>query len=329
MRGRPLLARPLRGPRIPKPVSILFFIILTAIVLRFTFFRPAGAADPAIDSAEIDPPTRHIRADPVDLLKQSVHAGAEKLAHLHAEKHFAHDPRAVRLGHDIAQKVGDLSRLAHVPEHEQEASVFADQTLPAMVALNGTVIRDFRQWLHDKVVIVVNVASHCGYTDLNYAELQRLYATYKSKGLEVIAFPCNQFAQQENGTNAEIVDFAVRQKHATFTIMEKVDVNGPDAHPFYRALKRRLSVPTLSWNFCKFLIAPGGIPTRYITQDVPFSVVESMLAPFFSDHPRHIGGSGAVHPPSKEGDPRKLDNELQHAELANRVKRWKERNHVV
>jgi hypothetical protein len=93
------------------------------------------------------------------------------------------------------------------------------------------------------------VASKCGFTEPNYKGLQALYEKYKAQGLEVLAFPCDQFGGQEPGTDAEVKAFAVDRYHATFPLFAKVEVNGPGAHQVYQHLKRELRVDNLGWNF--------------------------------------------------------------------------------
>lgn len=85
-----------------------------------------------------------------------------------------------------------------------------------------------------KVVLVVNVASACGFTHANYVGLQALYDKYRDYGLEILAFPSNQFGGQEPGTEAEIKEFARSKYSVTFPMFSKVDVNGPDTHPVYQ-----------------------------------------------------------------------------------------------
>lgn len=85
-----------------------------------------------------------------------------------------------------------------------------------------------------KTLLIVNVASACGYTDQNYKGLQQLYTKYGSFGLEIVAFPSNQFGGQEPGDEAAIKKFATEQYGVTFRLMSKVDVNGPDAHPIFK-----------------------------------------------------------------------------------------------
>eukprot|EP00759_Apiculatamorpha_spiralis_P010656 PhF_6_TR17401/c0_g1_i1/m.26638/K00432/gpx; glutathione peroxidase len=114
----------------------------------------------------------------------------------------------------------------------------------------------------DKVLLVVNVASFCGYTDVNYKELVLLDSQLKDRGLRILAFPCNQFRQQEPKTPKEIVEFAKTQYGAQFQIFDKIDVNGPGAHPMYVEMKKEAQVPAIDWNFAKFLINKKGKVVR-------------------------------------------------------------------
>ncbi|CAD7696033.1 unnamed protein product [Ostreobium quekettii] len=137
--------------------------------------------------------------------------------------------------------------------------------------INGTVV-PLAQFAAEATV-VVNVASHCGYTETNYRGLQKLYEAYHDRGFQVLAFPCNQFMSQEPGTNEEIRRFALEEYNVTFPMFAKVDVNGPDAHPVYKFLKQHLpkaqgggggepSDFDLRWNFQKFLVDGGGYPVK-------------------------------------------------------------------
>lgn len=124
-----------------------------------------------------------------------------------------------------------------------------------------------------KVVMIVNVASRCGATP-QYTALQDLYETFKDDGLVVIGFPCNQFGKQEPGTSAEIREFCSANYGVTFPIMEKVDVNGDDATPVYKALTATQTAPKkagpIGWNFEKFLIdRDGNVVARYGTSTEP------------------------------------------------------------
>jgi len=111
-----------------------------------------------------------------------------------------------------------------------------------------------------KVVLIVNTASQCGLTP-QYAGLQELYTSYKDKGLEILAFPCDQFGHQEPGTNDEIQQFCQVNYGVTFPVFAKIEVNGPGAHPLYQNLtaqKQSPNGPAIQWNFTKFLIDRAG-----------------------------------------------------------------------
>lgn len=110
----------------------------------------------------------------------------------------------------------------------------------------------------NKVVLVVNTASACGLTP-QYEGLETLYADYRDKGLVVLGVPCNQFAGQEPGTEAEIKTFCETRFSVDFPMTSKVDVKGPDAHPFYKWAKQVLGDPAEPvWNFHKILVGKDG-----------------------------------------------------------------------
>jgi glutathione peroxidase len=134
--------------------------------------------------------------------------------------------------------------------------------------LSGGVI-DLATSYPNYVVLVVNVASHCGFTETNYAELQAMYDAYRRDNFVVLAFPCNQFGAQEADSPGEIMRFIRREKHATFPVFAKVDVNGEGAHPLYQRLKHTLNVSAVEWNFGKFLIGRDGFAVRYYHHDAP------------------------------------------------------------
>ena len=108
-----------------------------------------------------------------------------------------------------------------------------------------------------KTLLIVNVASHCGFTP-QYYDLQQLYLDFKKKGLEVLAFPCNQFGSQEPGSSDDIQKFCTTHYKVTFPLFSKIDVNGDEEHKLYGYLKRRapgvLGTTKIKWNFTKFLI---------------------------------------------------------------------------
>ncbi|MCS6813123.1 MAG: glutathione peroxidase [Cyanobacteria bacterium] len=114
------------------------------------------------------------------------------------------------------------------------------------------------------VLLIVNVASYCGYTP-QYAGLQRLHETYGPKGLKVLGFPCNDFGAQEPGSNEEIAQFCTRNYGVTFELFDKVHAIGAQQHPLYARLTTAVTpAGDVSWNFEKFLInKQGGIVARY------------------------------------------------------------------
>jgi len=113
----------------------------------------------------------------------------------------------------------------------------------------------------DKVCLVVNVASKCGLTP-QYDGLQRLYDKFRANGLEILAFPCNQFAGQEPGSEAEIRKFCTTNYGVEFPLFAKIDVNGDDQSPLYAWLTSEDTKPegpgAVKWNFGKFLLDRGG-----------------------------------------------------------------------
>ena len=124
-----------------------------------------------------------------------------------------------------------------------------------------------------KVVLIVNVASSCGFTP-QYEGLQKLYDEHKEQGLEILAFPCNQFGEQEKGDGEEIKNFCEKNYSITFPIFEKVEVNGNDAHPIFKFIKEQkkgfMGTESIKWNFSKFLLNRNGeVINRYGSLDVP------------------------------------------------------------
>lgn len=114
------------------------------------------------------------------------------------------------------------------------------------------------------VVIVVNTASKCGFTP-QYEGLEQLYREYKDRGLVILGFPCNQFGNQEPGTDKEISEGCIINYGVTFPMFGRIEVNGMYAHPIYKYLKKKLiGFPTRSikWNFTKFLIDRNGVPYK-------------------------------------------------------------------
>ena len=134
-----------------------------------------------------------------------------------------------------------------------------------------------------KVVLVVNTASKCGLTP-QFEGLEALYKEYKEKGLEILGFPCNQFAKQDSGSNEEIHSFCQLNYGVSFTMFEKIDVNGKNAHPLYKYLKdeaKGLLSNEIKWNFTKFLIdSNGNVVKRYAPTVNPLKIkndIENLL----------------------------------------------------
>eukprot|EP01018_Ginkgo_biloba_P034396 Gb_34579 [translate_table: standard] len=127
-----------------------------------------------------------------------------------------------------------------------------------------------------KVLLIVNVASECGLTTTNYKELNELYPKYKDQGFEILAFPCNQFAGQEPGTNEQIAEVACTRFKAEFPIFDKVEVNGDNAAPIYKFLKSSkggIFGESIKWNFSKFLVDKDGhVVDRYAPTTSPLKI---------------------------------------------------------
>ncbi|KAF9942912.1 glutathione peroxidase gpx1 [Mortierella antarctica] len=130
-----------------------------------------------------------------------------------------------------------------------------------------------------KVVLVVNVASKCGFTK-QYAGLEELYKKYKDQGFVIIGFPCNQFGGQEPGNEEEIESFCQVNFGVTFPLMAKIDVNGENEDPVYAYLKsqkKSLMMARIKWNFEKFLIAKdGSVYERYASVSTPESIAKDV-----------------------------------------------------
>lgn len=134
-----------------------------------------------------------------------------------------------------------------------------------------------------KVVLIVNTASKCGFTK-QYEGLEELYEKYKDQGFVILGFPCNQFGSQEPGDNEEIKNFCTSTFSVTFPMMSKIDVNGNDADPLYKFLKKEkggILGDDIKWNFTKFLIdREGNVVDRFASQKTPKALekeVEKLL----------------------------------------------------
>jgi glutathione peroxidase len=131
-----------------------------------------------------------------------------------------------------------------------------------------------------QVLLIVNTASKCGFTP-QYKELQELQMRFADKGFSVLAFPCNQFGNQEPGTNEEIQEFCSLTYGVSFPVYAKVEVNGPTTHPLYQYLRQAakgvLNSESIKWNFTKFLIDRNGdVVQRYAPQTTPTDVAKDI-----------------------------------------------------
>ena len=133
-----------------------------------------------------------------------------------------------------------------------------------------------------KVLLVVNVASQCGFTP-QYTGLERLWRDYRDRGLVVLGFPCDQFGHQEPGDESEIRNFCSLNYEVDFPLFAKVDVNGDKAHPLWRWLKEQksglLGIDAIKWNFSKVLVGRDGrVVARYAPVDKPESLAADIEA---------------------------------------------------
>jgi glutathione peroxidase len=133
-----------------------------------------------------------------------------------------------------------------------------------------------------KVLMVVNVASKCGYTS-QYDGLQRIYEKYKDKGFEILAFPCNDFGGQEPGSNEEIKNFCTTNYNVTFALFDKIKVLGDNKSPLYSKLVQTEPAGDIGWNFEKFVVDKNGnVIARFKSKVKPddeaiTSIIENLL----------------------------------------------------
>lgn len=141
------------------------------------------------------------------------------------------------------------------------------QTLYDFTAKNIDGVEESLEKYKGKPVLVVNVASQCGLTKANYQQLNELYDKHEKSGLKIVAFPCNQFKGQEPGCDVDIKEFA-KKNGVRYDMYSKIDVNGDEAHPLYKWLKKEqpglMGMNEIKWNFTKFLVNKEGKPiNRY------------------------------------------------------------------
>lgn len=133
-----------------------------------------------------------------------------------------------------------------------------------------------------KLLLIVNTASRCGFTP-QYQQLEQLYQRYRGQGLEILGFPCNQFGQQESGSDTEIASFCEVNYGVSFPMFAKVKVNGDDSHPLFDFLKQQapglLGSRSIKWNFTKFLVAADGRSVkRYAPRTSPLDLEAEIRA---------------------------------------------------
>lgn len=163
-------------------------------------------------------------------------------------------------------------------------TIHAGEEMQSFYDFNATSIRGETLSMSQykgKVVLVVNVASKCGFTP-QYEGLEELYEEHEEKGFEILGFPCNQFSEQESGTHEEIQNFCKVNFGVTFPLFEKIDVNGENTHPLYTFLKSKatgfLWSESIKWNFTKFLVNKNGkVITRYSSMTKPKDIEADIL----------------------------------------------------
>lgn len=163
---------------------------------------------------------------------------------------------------------------------EKNTKTVLSYTMPL---IDGTQ-QDLSEYL-GKVVLIVNTASKCGFTP-QFEGLEKLYQQYGKEGFVVLGFPCNQFADQDKGSNKEIASFCQMNYGVTFPMFEKIEVNGDNAAPLYKELKKEapglLGSEKIKWNFTKFLInKKGEVIKRYGSSKKPAkleSIIKDELA---------------------------------------------------
>lgn len=148
------------------------------------------------------------------------------------------------------------------------------------IAGNEIQLSDFK----DKVLLIVNTASKCGFTP-QYQGLETLYQDLKDQGLVILGFPCNQFGAQEPGSDRGVAEFCELNFGVTFPLFAKIKVNGSEAHPLYKYLKSEarglIGSQAIKWNFTKFLVnREGEVISRFAPKDTPESIrkeIEKLL----------------------------------------------------
>ncbi|NWF49969.1 MAG: glutathione peroxidase [Ignavibacteriaceae bacterium] len=146
----------------------------------------------------------------------------------------------------------------------------------ALISGEKKSISDYR----GNVLLIVNTASKCGHTP-QYDGLETLYKKLHSRGFQILAFPCNQFGWQESGSNSDIKNFCELNFKITFPLFEKIKVNGKDAHPLFKFLKKeakgKFGIERITWNFTKFLIDRNGKVVRRFSPETKPAEIEAEI----------------------------------------------------
>lgn len=160
-----------------------------------------------------------------------------------------------------------------------------------VIDIDGNVnkIGDYLQ--NKKLLIIVNTASYCGYTKPNYTQLVDLYAKYKEKGLEILAFPCNQFYSQESKSEEDIKYFVKTNFNVDFPMFTKVDINGEFTHELFIYLKKNHNyfnignnqLKNVPWNFTKFLVSVKGEVFNYYSPDTEPNTMISEIEKYLKE----------------------------------------------
>jgi len=185
---------------------------------------------------------------------------------------------------DLAAADTVLATPALYAAHEHSHPTGETEIVPSVYDFSVTTIDGARSSLdvyRGRVLLIVNVASQCGYTP-QYAGLERLYRAHQAQGFIVLGFPCNQFGAQEPGTNDEIRAFCSERYDVTFPMFAKIDVNGDRADPLFRFLKAQrrgwLGSTAIRWNFTKFLVGRDGqVLRRFGTMSTPERIAPDIV----------------------------------------------------
>jgi glutathione peroxidase len=166
----------------------------------------------------------------------------------------------------------------------------------ALTRIDGshTILGEWR----GQVLLIVNVASQCGYTP-QYAGLESLWRRFREHGFAILGFPCDQFANQEPGSDAEIAAYCSATWDVTFPMFAKTDVNGARTHPLYQRLKGAapgvLGTESIKWNFTKFLVGrDGGVLARYAPTELPDELAPAIMRAI-DVPPSNVMSDSAVH----------------------------------